>query len=120
MFIHGSLAEFTVAKEQNVALRTGWFSDRSATYLASGRPVLMEDTGFGDVLGSGPGLYAFRTIDEAIAAVEEVRSDPESASRAARELARGVLRARCRAAADPRRRRHRASASIPFIAGVSR
>ena len=119
MFIHGSLAEFTVAKEQNVALRTGWFSDRSATYLASGRPVLMEDTGFGDVLGSGPGLYAFRTIDEAIAAVEEVRSDPESAS-VQRVARRGVLRARCRAAADPRRRRHRASASIPFIAGVSR
>ncbi|MGH8977324.1 MAG: glycosyltransferase [Acidimicrobiia bacterium] len=87
-FVHGSLGEFTVAKEQNVALRTGWFSDRSATYLASGRPVVTEDTGFGDVFGRGPGLHAFRTLDEALAAVQEVHSDPDGASRAARELAR--------------------------------
>ena len=54
-YIRGSRAEFTVAKDQNVRLRTGWFSDRGATYLAAGRPVVTQDTGFGDVLPTGRG-----------------------------------------------------------------
>ncbi len=58
-YIGASRGEFTVAKDQNVRLRTGWFSDRSATYLACGRPVVTQDTGFGDVLPTGEGLFAF-------------------------------------------------------------
>ena len=57
-YIRASRGEFTVAKDQNVRLRTGWFSDRSATYLASGRPVVTQDTGFGDVLPTGEALFA--------------------------------------------------------------
>ena len=55
----GSLGEFTVAKEQNVVMRSGWFSDRSATYLAAGRPVITQETGFFNVLPTGEGLHAF-------------------------------------------------------------
>ena len=57
-YIGRSRAEFTVAKDQNVRLRSGWFSDRSATYLAAGRPVVTQDTGFGKVLPTGEGLFA--------------------------------------------------------------
>ena len=64
-YIQGSRGEFSVAKEQNVVFRTGWFSDRSATYLASGRPVIMQDTGFGEVLPTGSGLLAFSSVEEA-------------------------------------------------------
>ncbi len=58
-YIGASRGEFTVAKDQNVRLRTGWFSDRSATYLAAGRPVVTQDTGFGSVLPTGEGLFGF-------------------------------------------------------------
>src|SRR5262249_10120650 len=57
-FIRGSRAEFTVAKDQNVRLRSGWFSDRDACYLASGKPVVAQDTGFTNVLPTGRGLFA--------------------------------------------------------------
>jgi GT2 family glycosyltransferase len=86
-YITGSYAEFTVAKEQNVALRSGWFSDRSATYLAAGRPVVTQDTGFANVLPTGRGLHAFSTLDEAAAAVEAIGRDYELARRGAREVA---------------------------------
>jgi hypothetical protein len=56
-YITQSRGEFTVAKDQNVRLRSGWFSDRSATYLASGRPVITQDTGFGNILPTGRGLF---------------------------------------------------------------
>ncbi len=75
-FIRTSRCEFTVAKDQNVRFRTGWFSDRSATYLASGRPVITQDTGFGGVLPTGEGLFAFVDLDDATAAVEAVRAEP--------------------------------------------
>lgn len=87
-FIGASRGEFTVAKDQNVRLRSGWFSDRSATYLAAGRPVVTQDTGFGNVLPTGEGLFAFRTADDVLAAVEAIESDPAEHSRAAREIAR--------------------------------
>jgi glycosyltransferase involved in cell wall biosynthesis len=87
-FIAGSRGEFTVAKEQNVELRSGWFSDRSATYLAAGRPVITQDTGFGDVLPTGKGLFPVTTLDEAVAAVASIEADHARHSRAARELAR--------------------------------
>jgi len=86
-YIAGSLGEFTVAKDQNVRLRSGWFSDRSATYLAAGRPVVTQDTGFGDVLPTGAGLFAFRTVDEATAAVGAIREDYTAHARAASDLA---------------------------------
>jgi len=86
-YLAGSLGELTAAKDQNVRLRSGWFSDRSATYLASGRPVITQDTGFGRVLPTGIGLHAWRTLDDAVAAVETVLADPDGQSRAAREIA---------------------------------
>jgi len=87
-YIASSFGEFTVAKEQNVFFRTGWFSDRSATYLASGRPVITQETGFSEVLPTGAGLYAYSNVDEAASAVEAVCSDYALARTAARELAR--------------------------------
>ena len=87
-YIGRSLAEFTVAKDQNIRLRTGWFSDRSATYLASGRPVITQDTGFGDQLPTGDGLLPFQTLDEAVDAVGRVTADPRSHAAAAKEIAR--------------------------------
>ena len=86
-YVVGSRAELTAAKDQNVRLRSGWFSDRSATYLASGRPVITQDTGFGRVLPTGVGLHAWRTLDDAAAAVDAVLADPVGQSRAAREIA---------------------------------
>ena len=87
-FIVGSRGEFTVAKDQNIRLRTGWFSDRSATYLAAGRPVVTQDTGFGDFLPTGNGLFAFSTMDEAASAVAHIEGDFASHSRAAESVAR--------------------------------
>jgi GT2 family glycosyltransferase len=87
-YVGASRGEFTVAKEQNVRLRTGWFSDRSATYLASGRPVITQETGFGNVLPSGAGLFGFESPDQALAAVEEVDADYTRHATAAREIAR--------------------------------
>jgi hypothetical protein len=86
-YIEGSRGEFTVAKDQYTRLRTGWFSDRSACYLAAGRPVITQDTGFGNVLPTGKGLFAFRDLDGALAAVDAIESDYKGHCRAARELA---------------------------------
>jgi GT2 family glycosyltransferase len=90
-YIAASFGEFTVAKDQNVRLRTGWFSDRSATYLASGRPVVTQDTGFGEVLPTGEGLFAYRTLEEAAAAVEAIDADPRRHGHAALEIARACF-----------------------------
>ncbi|MGH8951045.1 MAG: glycosyltransferase, partial [Acidimicrobiia bacterium] len=87
-YITTSRAEFTVAKDQNVRLRSGWFSDRSATYLAAGRPVVTQDTGFGHVLPTGDGLFAFSMKDEALAAIEAINADYDRHRKAAREIAR--------------------------------
>ena len=87
-YIRGSRGEFTVAKDQNVRLRSGWFSERSAQYLAAGRPVITQDTGFSNVLPTGRGLFGFRTTDDILAAVDAINSDYKGHSRAAQELAR--------------------------------
>ena len=87
-YIQGSRGEFTVAKDQNIRLRSGWFSERSVQYLASGRPVITQETGFSNVLPTGEGLFAFTTADEAVAAVEAINADYEGHCRAAREIAR--------------------------------
>jgi hypothetical protein len=86
-FIQGSGAEFTVAKGMYVDTRSGWFSDRSACYLASGKPVVAQDTGFSSHLPTGKGLIPFTSPDEALSAVEEVRADPAGNRAAAREIA---------------------------------
>ena len=90
-FVRGSKAELSIAKSGYVASRSGWFSDRSAAYLASGRPVVAQDTGFADSLPVGEGLLAFGNTEEAAAAVAEVESDLRRHGRAARELAEGHL-----------------------------
>lgn len=86
-YLRDSLGEFTVAKHGYVVSRCGWFSERSAHYLASGRPVITQDTGFGDVLPTGDGLWSFATPDEALGAIETVAAAPERHGRAAREIA---------------------------------
>ncbi|WP_243311213.1 glycosyltransferase [Fundidesulfovibrio agrisoli] len=86
-YIRGSTAEFTVAKEQNIQLRSGWFSDRSACYLASGRPVIVEDTGFGTYLPVGEGLLAYEGAEEAKGAIESVLADYPRHRAAARKIA---------------------------------
>jgi hypothetical protein len=87
-YLRSSRGEFTVAKDMNVRLRSGWFSDRAACYLAAGRPVVTQDTGFGEVLPLGPGLHAFKTITEATEAVHMIERDYDRASAYASEVAR--------------------------------
>lgn len=87
-YIGASRGEFTVAKDQNVRLRTGWFSDRSVTYLASGRPVVNQDTGFGSVLPTGEGLFSFDSPESAAAAMAAIEADYSRHAAAAREIAR--------------------------------
>ena len=87
-YLRGSRGEFTVAKGINVRLRSGWFSDRSVCYLAAGRPAVLQDTGFGDVVPLGPGLHAFHTLEEAVAAVATIEADYPRASAHALAVAR--------------------------------
>ena len=87
-FIRGSRGEFTVAKDLNVRLRSGWFSDRAACYLAAGRPVVVQDTAFGDVLPVGEGIRAFRTVAEAAEAIAAIEADYPRAAANALEVAR--------------------------------
>ena len=93
-YIQRSRAEFACPKPIYRELKTGWFSDRSACYLASGRPVLAEDTGFSDHLPTGKGLMAFHDMDEAVAGIDRIDADYESHSRAARAFAEEFLDAR--------------------------
>ena len=85
-YIRGSMAEFTIAKDQNVVLKSGWFSDRTAAYLAAGRPAVVEDTGFGAYLPVGKGLFPFTDADGAVAGIEAVLADPVAAGNAARAI----------------------------------
>jgi hypothetical protein len=87
-FVADSRGEFTVAKDQNVRLRSGWFSERSAQYLATGRPVITQETGFSNVLPTGVGLFGFSTMEEILAAVRAVNDDFGGHSRRAREIGR--------------------------------
>ena len=86
-FVRGSGAEFSVAQGVYVHTCSGWFSDRTAVYLASGRPALVQDTGFSRNLPTGAGLLAFSTIEEAIAGAAEITRNYAAHSRAARALA---------------------------------
>jgi hypothetical protein len=86
-YVRSSRGEFTVAKDLHVRLRSGWFSERSACYLAAGRPVITQDTGFGSVLPTGIGLFAFNTMEQILVALDSINSDYEKHSRGARAIA---------------------------------
>ena len=90
-YIVGARGEFTVVKHGYAAGRTGWFSDRSACYLAAGRPVIIQDTGIGRYLPTGTGLLTFAGLDEAAAAVERVEGDYARHAAAAAAFAREHL-----------------------------
>ena len=104
-FIQGSRGELGIAKSGYVEARCGWFSDRSVCYLASGRPVIAQETGFSDVLPVGAGLFSFETGEDVEGALEELARDYEGQRRAAR------------AGDRPARARRRRSSSA---AGISR
>src|SRR5262249_11930132 len=86
-FIQESRAEFSVPKHGYVRMGGGWFSDRSVCYLASGRPVLIEDTGLTDWLPVGDGLLTFRTADESLAGIDAINADYQRHRQAARRIA---------------------------------
>jgi len=87
-FIRGSLGEFSAIKDQYVATRCGWFSDRTVCYLAAGLPVVIQDTGCGTWLPTGEGVLVFNDFDTALGGVEAVAADPDRHRRAAAEVAR--------------------------------
>jgi hypothetical protein len=93
-YFRRSRAEFTVAKDQNVRLRSGWFSERDACYLATGKPVVSQETGFSNVIPTGRGLFGFTTADEALAAIDAINGDYAAHCRAARELAEEYFEAK--------------------------
>jgi hypothetical protein len=92
-YLRTSKGEFTVAKDQYVRLNTGWFSDRTACYLASGRPAITQETGFTRHYGQQKGLYAFRTLEEVGEAVREINTDYAAHCRAAFEVAKEYFEA---------------------------
>ena len=92
-YIRRSKGEFTVAKDQYVRLNTGWFSDRSACYLAAGRPVITQETGFTRNYGGSAGLLSFRSPGEIAEAAAMIRADYQKHSGAARRIAREVFEA---------------------------
>lgn len=87
-YIQASRGEFSVAKNLYVATRSGWFSCRSVCYLAAGRPVVVQETGFSDFIPAGEGLLAFSTLEKALQAIAAVESNYEHHQEAAREIAR--------------------------------
>jgi hypothetical protein len=92
-FIRASRAEFTVAKDQNVRLRSGWFSDRDACYLASGKPVVAQDTGFSNIFPTGEGLFGFTSREDALAAIEAINRDYARQCETARAIAEDFFEA---------------------------
>jgi len=86
-YLGRSKGEWSVAKEGYVKSRSGWFSCRSACYLAASRPVVVQDTGFSNLLPVGRGLHAFATEDEAAAAIEAIEANYAAEIKAARDVA---------------------------------
>ena len=86
-YITSARAELSVAKEQNIRLRSGWFSDRSCCFLAAGRPVITQDTAFGNILPTGRGLFAFQTMDDILTAIDMIETDYAGQRKAAFEIA---------------------------------
>jgi len=93
-YIQRSKGEFTVAKDQYVRLNTAWFSDRSACYLAAGRPVITQETGFTKLYDGDAGLFAFKSLGEIADAVKMINADYLKHSRAARQIAREIFAAK--------------------------
>lgn len=87
-YIAASRGEFTVSKDVVVRTKSGWFSDRSVCYLAAGKPVVTQETGFSKFIPTGHGLFAFSSLDEACAALTAINQDYSAQARAAREIAR--------------------------------
>jgi glycosyltransferase involved in cell wall biosynthesis len=85
--VSGSAGEFSCAKGVYAGTRCGWFSDRSSCYLAAGRPVVVQATGFEDLLPTGEGLFAVSSPDEAAEAIKAIRADYARHSAAARRIA---------------------------------
>jgi hypothetical protein len=112
-FIARSKADFGIAKHAYVASRSGWFSDRSTCYLAGGRPVLHQDTGFTDWLPSGEGVLAFSTLDDVVAALDELERDYERHARGGAAPRRGAVRSPSRDRGDARRR------GVPVAVGMT-
>jgi hypothetical protein len=92
-YIRRSKGEFTVAKDQYVRLNTGWFSDRSVCYLAAGRPVIIQQTGFTKHFGNDGGVFAFESLDEICDAVKRINAEYRRHARTARDLAREFFEA---------------------------
>jgi hypothetical protein len=86
-YIERSRGEFSVAKNVYVATRSGWSSCRSVCYLAAGRPVVVQDTGFSELIPSHEGLIAFRCLDEAVDAIKTVEASYSHHRERAREIA---------------------------------
>jgi hypothetical protein len=86
-YLVGSRGELSIAKNVYVATRSGWFSTRSAAYLACGKPVVVQDTGFPAHVPTGAGVHAFATADEAVAALATIRAGYAAASEHARATA---------------------------------
>jgi hypothetical protein len=86
-YFRGSRAEFTVAKDQNVRLRSGWFSERDVCYLSCGKPVVAQDTGFSHIFPTGEGLFAFSTMDEVLQAIDAINANYRRHCEAARAIA---------------------------------
>ncbi|TMB55568.1 MAG: glycosyltransferase family 1 protein [Deltaproteobacteria bacterium] len=86
-YVLGSRGELSVAKNAYVATRSGWFSTRSAAYLACGKPVVVQETGFSAHVPTGPGLHAFSTAAEAVTALAAIRADYARACAHARDTA---------------------------------
>ena len=93
-FLEASAGEFSVAKQGYVMSRCGWFSDRSACYLALGRPVVLQETGWSEVLPSGDGLRAWQTVEEAVEVLRDFEREPAKHRAAARRIAEEFLDAR--------------------------
>jgi hypothetical protein len=86
-YLGSSRGEWSIAKNVYVASRSGWFSTRSAAYLALGKPVVVQDTGFSRYLPTGQGLFGFTTLDEAVSAIDNIESNYRIHCDAARAIA---------------------------------
>lgn len=93
-YIASSSAEFSVAKDIYISTRSGWFSERTACYLASGRPAVVQDTGFTDQFPEGSGLHAFRDLDEAVHGILAVQAEFEHECKQAKRIAEQYFDAR--------------------------
>lgn len=93
-YLANSIGELSVAKHAYVASRSGWFSCRSACYLALGVPVVVQDTGFSEHIPTGEGIFAFTSPEEAVSGVEAILADPAGQARAAEEMVRAYFDAR--------------------------